>query len=122
MWLTECFRLCNNSVLEYELLNLHIPTINIFRSLVKSGIRVLVYRYDEIKVQSYFLVIFKLFFLVGHGGKTKSSWEKFYCSVYIQPESFIYLNLMVKNRKISIERYFKWWTSTKLVWTMYQNY
>jgi hypothetical protein len=29
---------------------------------------------------------------------------------------------MVKNRKIPIERYFKWWTSTKLVWVRYQNY
>jgi hypothetical protein len=36
--------------------------------------------------------------------------------VYNQYESFIYLDLMVKNRKIHIERYFKWWTSTKLVW------
>ena len=34
------------SVLEYELLNLQIPTINIVGSLVKSGIRVLVYRYN----------------------------------------------------------------------------
>ncbi|KAM0840109.1 hypothetical protein ACQ4PT_059881 [Festuca glaucescens] len=33
-----------SSVLEYELLNLQIPTINIVGSLVKSGIRVLVYR------------------------------------------------------------------------------
>jgi hypothetical protein len=23
---------------------------------------------------------------------------------------------------VSIEMYFKWWTSTKLVWVMYQNY
>jgi hypothetical protein len=35
---------------------------------------------------------------------------------------FIYLNLMVKNMEVSIERYFKWWTSIKLVWTRYQNY
>lgn len=35
------------SVLEYELLNLQIPTINIVGSLVKSGIRVLVYRYSR---------------------------------------------------------------------------
>ena len=35
------------SVLEYELLNLQIPTINIVGALVKSGIRVLVYRYFE---------------------------------------------------------------------------
>jgi serine carboxypeptidase-like clade 2 len=36
-----------SSVLEYELLNLQIPTINIVGSLVKSGIRVLVYRYKK---------------------------------------------------------------------------
>jgi len=36
-----------SSVLEYELLNLQIPTINIVGALVKSGIRVLVYRYFE---------------------------------------------------------------------------
>jgi hypothetical protein len=29
---------------------------------------------------------------------------------------------MVKNREVPIEMYFKWWTSTKLVWTRYQNY
>jgi hypothetical protein len=34
-------------------------------------------------------------------------------------EPFIYLDLMVKNRKIPIERYFKWWISTKLVWANY---
>jgi serine carboxypeptidase-like clade II len=48
------FPSCNNSVLQYELLNLQIPTINVVGSLVRSGIRVLVYRYDEIKVQSSF--------------------------------------------------------------------
>jgi hypothetical protein len=47
---------------------------------------------------------------------------EFCYGVYNQYESFIYLNLMVKNREIPIERYFKWWTSTKLVWTRYQNY
>jgi hypothetical protein len=36
-------------------------------------------------------------------------------SVTNQYESFIYLDLMVKNREVSIKRYFKWWTSTKLV-------
>ncbi|KAF8694268.1 hypothetical protein HU200_038406 [Digitaria exilis] len=36
-----------SSVLEYELLNLQIPTINIVGSLVKSGIRVLVYSGDQ---------------------------------------------------------------------------
>jgi hypothetical protein len=42
--------------------------------------------------------------------------------VYNQCESFICLDLIVKNMKISIERYFKWWTSIKLVWVRYQNY
>lgn len=32
-------------VLDYELLNLEIPTISIVGSLVKAGIRVLIYRY-----------------------------------------------------------------------------
>ncbi|VAI56868.1 unnamed protein product [Triticum turgidum subsp. durum] len=36
-----------SSVLEYELLNLQIPTINIVGSLVNSGIRVLVYSGDQ---------------------------------------------------------------------------
>jgi hypothetical protein len=36
--------------------------------------------------------------------------------MYNQRELFIYLDLMIKNIKISIERYFKWWTSIKLVW------
>jgi hypothetical protein len=35
--------------------------------------------------------------------------------VYNQYVLFIYLDLIVKNREIIIERYFKWWTSTKLV-------
>jgi hypothetical protein len=39
--------------------------------------------------------------------------------MYNQCESFIYLDLMVKNRKMSIKRYFKWWISTKLVWIRY---
>jgi hypothetical protein len=39
-----------------------------------------------------------------------------------QSESFIYLDLMVKNRKLRIERYFKWWISNKVVWIRYQNY
>jgi hypothetical protein len=42
--------------------------------------------------------------------------------VYNQYESFIWLYLMVKNREILIESYFKWWTSTKLVCARYQNY
>jgi hypothetical protein len=29
---------------------------------------------------------------------------------------------MIENREVTIERYFKWWTSIKLVWTRYQNY
>jgi hypothetical protein len=33
--------------------------------------------------------------------------NKFSYGVYNQHESFIYLNLIVKNRKVSIERYFK---------------
>ncbi|TVU25219.1 hypothetical protein EJB05_27708 [Eragrostis curvula] len=36
-----------SSVLEYELLNIQIPTINVVGSLVKSGIRVLVYSGDQ---------------------------------------------------------------------------
>jgi hypothetical protein len=43
------------------------------------------------------------------------SLSKFCYGVYNQCESFIYLNLIVKNREVSIERYFKWLTSTKLV-------
>jgi hypothetical protein len=35
--------------------------------------------------------------------------------VYNQRETFIYLDLIVKNRKILIEKYFKWWTNIKLV-------
>ncbi|KAL6192224.1 hypothetical protein ACLB2K_038609 [Fragaria x ananassa] len=35
---------CNN-VLDYELLDLEIPTINIVGKLIKEGISVLVYRY-----------------------------------------------------------------------------
>jgi hypothetical protein len=37
-------------------------------------------------------------------------------------ESFICLDLIVKNREVPIKKYFKWWTSTKLVWVKYQNY
>jgi hypothetical protein len=49
-------------------------------------------------------------------------WIEFCYGVYNQCESFIYLDLMVKNMKVPIKRYFKWWTSTKLVWARYQNY
>jgi hypothetical protein len=38
--------------------------------------------------------------------------------MYNQCESFICLDLIIKIRKLPIERYFKWWTSTKLVWDM----
>jgi hypothetical protein len=38
--------------------------------------------------------------------------------LYNQCESFICLYLMAKNREVPIKRYFKWWTSTKLVWAM----
>jgi hypothetical protein len=47
---------------------------------------------------------------------------EFYYGVYNQCESFIYSDLMVKNREVPIERYFNWWTSIKLVWVRYQNY
>jgi hypothetical protein len=48
--------------------------------------------------------------------------EEFCYGVYNQCELFICLDLMVKNREVPIKRYFKWWTSTKLVWVRYQNY
>jgi hypothetical protein len=54
-------------------------------------------------------------------GEDRTLFEFCY-GVYNQCESFIYLDLMVKNREVHIERYFKWWTSTKLVWVRYQNY
>jgi hypothetical protein len=47
---------------------------------------------------------------------------EFCYGVYNQCESFICLDLMIKNRKILIERYFNWWTSTKLVCDGYQPY
>jgi hypothetical protein len=47
---------------------------------------------------------------------------EFCYGVYNYCKSFICLDLMVKNREVSIERYFKWWTSTKLVWVRYRNY
>jgi hypothetical protein len=47
---------------------------------------------------------------------------EFYYGVYNQCESFIRLDLMVKNRDVSIEMYFKWWIGTKLVCVRYQNY
>jgi hypothetical protein len=51
-----------------------------------------------------------------------SSYRSFYYGVYNQYKSFICLDLIIKNRKILIKMYFKWWTATKLVWTRYQNY
>jgi hypothetical protein len=47
---------------------------------------------------------------------------EFYYSVYNQRGPFICLDLIVKNSELHIERYFKWWTSTKLVCVRYQNY
>jgi hypothetical protein len=29
---------------------------------------------------------------------------------------------MVKNSELTVEIYFKWWISIKLVWVRYQNY
>jgi hypothetical protein len=45
--------------------------------------------------------------------------KEFWYGVHNQCESFIYLDLIVKNREIPIERYFKCWISTKLVWIKY---
>jgi hypothetical protein len=57
------------------------------------------------------------------GGHLSRSMNLEFCYVvYNQCESFICLNLMVKNREVPIERYFKWSTNTKLVWARYQNY
>jgi hypothetical protein len=39
--------------------------------------------------------------------------------VYNQYESFISLDLIVKNSEIHIERYFKWWIGTKLMRVRY---
>jgi hypothetical protein len=41
--------------------------------------------------------------------------KEFCYGVYNQYKLFIYLDLIVKNRKISIEMYFKWWINIKLV-------
>lgn len=71
-YITTTFRFCY-SVLEYELLNLQIPTINIVGSLVKSGIRVLVYRYSiSVKLKDlrlkvlFFSVLFLNFLGITH--------------------------------------------------------
>lgn len=42
--------LCGRSVLEYDFLNLEIPTINVVGSLVRAGIPVLVYRYRLLRI------------------------------------------------------------------------
>lgn len=42
------------SVVNYDMLNLEIPTVNIVGSLVSSGIRVLVYRWVQAAFISYF--------------------------------------------------------------------
>jgi hypothetical protein len=47
--------------------------------------------------------------------KKTSIVQEFCYGVYNQCESFIYLDLMVKNREVTIKRYFKWCISTKLV-------
>jgi hypothetical protein len=44
---------------------------------------------------------------------------EFCYGVYNQYESFICLDLIVKNREVLIKRYFKWWISIKLVWIRY---
>jgi hypothetical protein len=54
-------------------------------------------------------------FGTGVSGSTILLLIEFCYGVYNQCELFIYLDLMVKNRKILIESYVKWWTSTKLV-------
>jgi hypothetical protein len=41
--------------------------------------------------------------------------QEFCYSVYNQCELFL-------KTGVPIERYFKWWTGTKLVWVRYQNY
>jgi hypothetical protein len=40
---------------------------------------------------------------------------EFCYGVFNQCELFICLDIMVKNMEVLIERYFKWWVSTKLV-------
>jgi hypothetical protein len=56
------------------------------------------------KVKDYYLIIVMM-----------GNLKEFCYGVYNQYESFICLDLMVKNMEVSIERYFKWWTGTKLV-------
>jgi hypothetical protein len=48
--------------------------------------------------------------------RPEQKYYEFCYGVYNQCESFICLELMVKNREIPIKRYFKWWIRTKLVW------
>jgi hypothetical protein len=80
--------------------------------LVRSGVAP---DHPETKVSNHFVL----------GSKLKSNQHfifEFCYDVSNQYESFICLDLMVKNREIPIERYFKWWSSIKLVWVRYQNY
>jgi hypothetical protein len=41
--------------------------------------------------------------------------------MYNQRESFICLDLIVKNRNVAIERYFKWQSNTKLKEILYTS-
>jgi hypothetical protein len=54
-------------------------------------------------------------FGTGVSGSTILLLIEFCYGVYNQCKSFICLDLMVKNKEILIESYFKWWISTKLV-------
>jgi len=84
---TGVVNLCfGHSVLDYELLNLQIPTINIVGALVKSGIRVLVYRYFERLRLSFFPLrsLFQtLYFRTNHEvqwSRDKRIWETESCA------------------------------------------
>jgi hypothetical protein len=50
-----CF--VDNSVLDYDVLNLEVPTLPIVGSLIKAGVRVLIYRYLEVTEPKLFLLI-----------------------------------------------------------------
>jgi hypothetical protein len=65
---------------------------------------------------------FYLFVFLIKDSRAPSAWlsllcftDEFCSGVYNQYELFICLDLIVKNRNIPIERYFKLWNSTKLV-------
>jgi hypothetical protein len=51
--------------------------------------------------------------------KSNIIFDEFYYSVSNQCELFICLDLIIKNREVYIERYFKWWIGTKLMWARY---